>query len=297
MRSIARQEVTTLPTESGTPGSGAASSTTTPRNGFGSQLRSTFPDLRPTINDVFLLEPHQLLDLPKRTRPRDLAAVIQANPQLDGYVRSRCPDVVDSLSATIARHGPLTGRHLAESEEALLWDVADWIVYQRAPELYDALPIHEWDFASATNVIELEGRTVVDGGAGTGRVSLDVAEIAKTVFAVEPVAALRAYVRRRAAVEGVTNLYVVDGFLDAIPLPDSSIDAVITCRAIGWRLEEELAEIDRVLTSHGTALHLTGMPAPAPDDDPVHVALTRRGYVAATYAGQTMPLRRYWKRS
>jgi hypothetical protein len=40
---------------------------------------------------------------------------------------------------------------------------------------------------------------------------------------------------------------VLDGTLHAIPVPADTADVLLTCRAIGSRLEEELVEIERVV--------------------------------------------------
>jgi SAM-dependent methyltransferase len=62
--------------------------------------------------------------------------------------------------------------------------------------------------------------------------------------------------KEKAAREGRDNLYVMDGTLDSIPLPDGSLDLLITSNAIGWNLQEELREIQRVVKPGGQALHL-----------------------------------------
>ena len=65
------------------------------------------------------------------------------------------------------------------------------IVYNKCPDLYDGLEFHGWDFAEVTGITPLVGKVVVEVGAGTGRLALEAAATADTVFAVEPVARLR----------------------------------------------------------------------------------------------------------
>ena len=48
----------------------------------------------------------------------------------------------------------------------------------------------------------------------------------------------------------------MDGTLDSIPFPDHSLDVLITSNAIGWNLNEELKEIERVIKPGGHAIHL-----------------------------------------
>ncbi len=96
---------------------------------------------------------------------------------------------------------------------------------------------------------------VIDGGAGTGRVALEAAQTGSQVFAVEPIARLRQFIRQKATKTGLKNLFVVDGFLHDIPLPDGFADVLITSQAIGWRLEDELKEIERVVKKDGFIIH------------------------------------------
>jgi len=55
---------------------------------------------------------------------------------------------------------------------------------------------------------------------------------------------------------GCGNVYPIDGVLDDIPLPDDSVDYLFTSQAIGWNLEGELREIERILKPDGSAVHL-----------------------------------------
>jgi len=92
------------------------------------------------------------------------------------------------------------------------------------------------------------GTTVVDLGAGTGKLSRLLAETGARVIAVEPVEEMRAFIEVEA----------LAGTAEAIPLPDASADAVSVAQAFHWfRTEDALAEIQRVLRPGG-ALALVG---------------------------------------
>ncbi len=99
---------------------------------YGEDLRKRFPALAPVVDDLFLLEPHQIACLPQRAPRGELAAVLRDYPKL---------------------------------------------------------------------------------------VRFFIAPIAETVFAVEPVTALRAHIRDKAARRGLDNVFVMDGLLSAVPLP------------------------------------------------------------------------------
>jgi len=93
-------------------------------------------------------------------------------------------------------------------------------------------------------------------GAGSGRIAFLVAPIAQTVFAVEPLSSFRTFMKEKAVKMAMKNLYVMDGTLDSVPLPDHSLDVLITSNAIGWNLSDELVEIERVIKPGGYAIHL-----------------------------------------
>lgn len=250
---------------------------------YADHLRGLFPTLELQVADLFALEAHQIAELPTRAPDKALAEVLHAHPEMRAFLEVRHPPIADHLSCVLATHAPSEGAAIVRSEQDLLWEIADLLVYDTAPQLYDALPTNDWDFAVVHDLVDLTDRTVIDAGAGSGKVAFGAAARARHVFAVEPVARLREFLRDRAAASGVTNLFVLDGTLDAMPLPTDTADVLLTCRAIGWRLDEELVEIDRVVRAEGVALHL-GLPHPPSGDDQRHVRLTEAGYAVVTYA-------------
>jgi ubiquinone/menaquinone biosynthesis C-methylase UbiE len=195
----------------------------------------------------------------------------------------RHPPIADHLTRVLAEHPSADDAALESSEQELLWEIGDLLVYDTAPELLDALPMNDWDFAAVSALVDLDGKTVIDAGAGSGKVAFGAASVARHVYAVEPVARLRKFMRDKATASGATNLFVLDGTLDAIPLPTDTADVLLTCRAIGWRLDEELVEVERVVKAGGVALHL-GLPYPPSPDDPRHGHLSEAGYSVLTYA-------------
>lgn len=258
-------------------------------------LREMLPDLNPEVDDLFLLEAHQIAGLPERSPAAELAAVLHAHPRLYRFFVARSPQIEAFLVRLLADHGPVGAGDLVGCEQALLWEIADLIAYERSPESYDTGAKVDWDLSAVTDVVDLDGKVVVDAGAGTGRVALDAAPAARYVFAIEPVATLRQYMRDRATQLAIDNLYVVDGFLHAIPLPPGTADVLLTCQAIGWNLPDELAEIERVVKPGGTALHLFGAPGATQPDNPLHQPLVAAGYQPGTYQERGTSISTYGK--
>jgi SAM-dependent methyltransferase len=89
--------------------------------------------------------------------------------------------------------------------------------------------------------------TVVDLGAGTGKLTRVLLAAGYQVTPVEPDAGMRAQLT--ASTDGVT---AVAGYAEAVPLPDASVDAVVAGQAYHW-FDRERAhpEIARLLRDGG----------------------------------------------
>ena len=91
------------------------------------------------------------------------------------------------------------------------------------------------------------GATLVDLGAGTGKLTRLLVPTGARVLAVEPVAAMRAKLA-----EAVPSAEVLEGTAEAVPLPDGSADAVVAAQAFHWfDAPRALAEVARVLKPGG----------------------------------------------
>jgi SAM-dependent methyltransferase len=123
--------------------------------------------------------------------------------------------------------------------------------------------------------------TVVDIGAGTGKLARRLVERFARVIAVEPLPEMRAWLRR------VPGIEIRDGTAERLPLPDGTADAVFAGDAFHWfDAPAALAEAARVLTPDGGIVLLwNGTMAPSRWEPPlpepalalVRAAITRGG--------------------
>jgi SAM-dependent methyltransferase len=91
------------------------------------------------------------------------------------------------------------------------------------------------------------GRTVLDLGAGTGKLTRDLVSTGARLIAVEPLDEMRAKL-----VEAVPAAEVVAGTAEELPLPHASVDAVVCAQAFHWfKPDLALPEIHRVLRPGG----------------------------------------------
>jgi SAM-dependent methyltransferase len=107
---------------------------------------------------------------------------------------------------------------------------------------------------------------VLDLAAGTGKLTRQLVALGAHVIAVEPGDGMRAVLARV-----VPEATALAGSAEAIPLPDSSVDAITVGQAFHWfRHEEALAEMHRVLRPGGGIALLWNI---WNDDDPIQRGL------------------------
>lgn len=98
--------------------------------------------------------------------------------------------------------------------------------------------------------------TVVDVGAGTGKLTKVLASHFETVIGVEPLDGMRALL------ETVPGIEVHAGRAEELPLPDSSVDGVFVAEAFHWFASPEaVAELARVLRPEGCLVLMWNRPA------------------------------------
>ncbi|GAA2756333.1 class I SAM-dependent methyltransferase [Actinopolymorpha rutila] len=89
--------------------------------------------------------------------------------------------------------------------------------------------------------------TVVDLGAGTGKLTRALCAPGRAVVAVEPSAGMREQFS-----QVLPNVPVMEGTGESIPLPDSSVDALVCAQAWHWvDPERAVPEVARVLRRGG----------------------------------------------
>ncbi len=124
-------------------------------------------------------------------------------------------------------------------------------------ELPDAARLASLGCGNPIAVAELrEGETVLDLGSGGG---IDVLLSARRVgpsgkaYGVDMTAEMLDLARRNAAEAGATNVEFLSGHIEAIPLPDASVDVIVSNCVINLSVDKPavLAEMHRVLRPGG----------------------------------------------
>jgi len=159
----------------------------------------------------------------------------------------------------------------------LAWE----LLYRLEPELYDRLASAERLHPGVLRWLPRGLDRIAEVGAGTGRLTMELAECGRQVVAVEPALPMRRILRRKlAAVGHGDRVRVAGGFFDQLPLPDDFADLVVACSAFtpspGHGGAAGLAEMERVCRPGGCVAIIW----------PNHLGwLTTRGYQHISFSG------------
>ena len=262
---------------------------------YGKMLGKLFQGVDLRVEDFLLLEAFQIGYLKNRAPARELAAVLREHPDIRYFFIHKFPPITEFIESTIDKFGPAENeKELEKCCDTLVWELAELIVYNKHPGLLDSAVDLGWSVHDIQSVSSLKYKVIIDAGAGTGRVAFEVIEDAGMVFAVEPCTSLRNFIIEKGRKRGISNLFVLDGFLHAIPLPKDFADVLITSNAIGWSLDDELNEIERVVKTGGYAIHLLSS-SDTHDPYKKHLTNPQWQYTYSEYKKDERFIKKYWK--
>jgi SAM-dependent methyltransferase len=229
-----------------------------------------------SFNTLLLLEQVQLGWLPGWLPEAALGTALRANPAVAWYMRHKCPPIAEWVAQVLA-NGPASNDPAAvrAAEVEVLAAMTDLVVYATDPAVYDAQPFLGWDDNELLALVDFSGLTVIDIGAGTGRLSLLAAPRAHAVFPVEPVGNLRRYLKSKARAQGLHNVYPVDGLITDIPFPDQFADVTMGGHVFGDDPAAEYAELKRVTRPGGQIILCPGN---SDQDNAAHAFLLAQGF-------------------
>ena len=213
------------------------------------------------FNTLLLLESVQLSWFPGWVPEAQLAIALSANKDVEWYLRHKCPQLNEWLDDVMVKedgYQPPGPEEIRKAEIDILKSINDLIIYVVSPEVYESQPFLKWNADELTSLVDFSGKRVVDIGSGTGKIALIAAAKAKSVYAVEPVARLRLYLRDKAADLGLKNLFVTDGLITGIPFEDEFADISICGYVFGDDQKEELQEMLRITKPGGMVILCPG---------------------------------------
>jgi ubiquinone/menaquinone biosynthesis C-methylase UbiE len=190
-----------------------------------------------------------------------------------------------AISAEDRRHLLIDDSADAQRDPGLAWE----LLYRLEPELYDRLATAERLHPAIVRWLPKRVNRIVEVGAGSGRLTLELVSRCNELTAIEPAGPLREILTRKLehiatpATGGYrpARVRVIPGFLDALPVPGRSAELVVACSVLtpepshggDWGL----AEMERVCATQGMVVIIW----------PNHSEwLEARGYRYLSFAGE-----------
>lgn len=257
--------------------------------------RELFKGITLEVNDIYLLERFQISIMKNRLRPSDFATLLRRYPEIRKFLLVVMPSMEQYFLKILTESSPVTEEQQNVVIDRVLWTIADLILESKDPAEYDKRTDYGWDINEIRSIVPIRG-VVLDAGARTGRIALNVAGDAELVYAVEPSSVLRRFIREKAVAQDLENVYPVDGFLHDLPFPANFADMLLSSHALGLLSTRELTEMDRVVKPGGAIIHLTGFPSDMQGSEFHRLLVDEHRYSFAEYDERDGRKLKYWKR-
>ena len=140
-------------------------------------LKKLFHGVDLKVEDLYLLEPFQIDTLQSRVPEQEFAAVLYAYPNIKNYLLYKHPTITKFIQKVQDKYSPAANKkELAEFSDRLIWEIAEMLIYDKYPEIYDTRAISGWDFKDITSVVSLKDKIVIDECAETKRVAFSISQ-------------------------------------------------------------------------------------------------------------------------
>lgn len=189
----------------------------------------------------------------------DMARALSRYPYVKAFCKRKAPECTEFLNklSEIDVSGISEGE-ARSAETAILTELETFVVYAYPEVMEQVNYIRNWNEQRLFDLADFHGKTVLDIGAGTGRLTFAAAKQAKRVYASEPCDALREFMRDKIKKTNVTNVKVLDGDVVNLPYEDSTFDIVMSGHVVGDSYDEEIAEMTRVTKNGGLIICCNG---------------------------------------
>ena len=116
-----------------------------------------------------------------------------------------------------------------QADRTLAWE----LLYRLEPGLYERLVRAERLHPGIVGWLPRSVHRIVEVGAGSGRLTMELVDRGQEVVAVEPAAGLRRILERKLArADHGCRARVMSGFLDDLPVPSGFADLVVACSVL-----------------------------------------------------------------
>jgi SAM-dependent methyltransferase len=116
-----------------------------------------------------------------------------------------------------------------QADVTLAWE----LLYRLEPGLYECLVRAERLHPGLVGWLPRSVHRIVEVGAGSGRLTMELLDRGQEIVAIEPAAGLRGILERKlASADHGDRARVVNGFLDDLPVPSGFADLVVACSVL-----------------------------------------------------------------
>jgi SAM-dependent methyltransferase len=138
------------------------------------------------------------------------------------------------------------------ADVTLAWE----LLYRLEPRLYECLVCAERLHPGVIGWLPREVHRIVEVGAGSGRLTMELLDRGQEIVAIEPAGGLRRILERKLArADHGCRARVVNGFLDDLPVPSGFADLVVACSVLTPKPchggDVGLAEMERICRPGG----------------------------------------------
>ena len=226
-----------------------------------------------------------------------LGIVLTYNPVICWYFKNKSPETAERVEKLVQNTpSNLSADEIRQSEIQLLHMINSFVVYVCPEVMNKACPyIRDWDKERLLSIVDFTDKVVLDVGSGTGRLAFADCTKAKKVYASEPVERLRGFMRDKIAWEGITNMVVLDGTIEAIPFEDNTFDIVMSAHVVGLDYVKEIASLERVVKNGGYIIDCMGeddRKREKPDENLINAGFEYSHYISKS-GGDVY---RYWNK-
>ncbi len=207
-----------------------------------------------TADILSLLDERQLRLIPKLELHRELAIILSKSARLEWRLKDQAPflsDYIQFIKVKNPTAATVSDEEAQKAEFTFTLAMEDMLMFTAASEFHSIPPKNTWDESELISMCDWDNKVVVDIASGCGRQALVAAQYCKQVFCIESVATLRKYIKAKAHLCGIPNIFAIDGTYDDLPLPDAFSDITMAGHVFGSSPETELLEIGRITKSGG----------------------------------------------
>lgn len=248
------------------------------------------------LESLYLLEACHWQWLDTSCFQDEWCTVLAAQPGLGWVMCQKAPQLTPWVQRLLdSGEKQLTpgAQELERAKNTLLRSMEDWVIYLTNPQIYEDQPFMSWDPQELFGMADWAGKRVIDVGSGTGKQAFLAAPLCQSLYCVEPVENLRAYLKNKAKELGLENVFVTDGLVTQIPYENEFGDILTAGHVIGDDLEAEITEMLRVIKPGGKLILIPGN---IDKDNDIHQFLVADSFEFSRFLepGDGMK-RKYWK--